>query len=65
MSGYGSTLSILTATMPVGPKDPNRCYCPSCSGSGFDKMNKGSKRHARKCQRCRGQGSTVVGSTKR
>jgi DnaJ-class molecular chaperone len=44
--------------------EPTAAYCGNCRGTGFDKMNNRS-RHARKCQRCRGQGRVRVGHTKR
>lgn len=55
---------LMIAGIPLA-KGPNRCYCPDCQGSGFDRVSKGSKRHSRQCQRCRGKGFTEVGSTKR
>lgn len=56
--------SLMTADLAARP-DPNKCYCPDCRGSGFDKVAKAGRRHSRQCQRCRGKGFTEVGSTKR
>lgn len=62
---FYTAASIMTAEFAAPSKTPNSCYCPDCRGSGFDKTSKAGKRHARRCQRCRGKGSTEVGSTKR
>lgn len=56
--GSGSTM-----TRGLFCTEPKRGYCGDCRGKGFD-LSKG-RRHARKCQRCRGEGSVRVGSTKR
>lgn len=43
--------------------DCNRCVCGRCDGTGFDRDRK--NRASRRCPRCKGQGSTQVGNTKR
>lgn len=55
--------SILTANIPTCSS--NRAYCGDCRGKGFDLTRATGKRSARKCQRCRGTGSTPAGTTKR
>ena len=53
--------AVLTAPLLL-PTEPRRSYCGDCRGSGFpDRRNNG----ARRCQRCRGRGFTLVGKTKR
>lgn len=44
-------------------RGPNRCVCGRCDGTGFDRDRK--NRASRRCPRCKGQGSTQVGNTKR
>ena len=44
-------------------RDRNRSVCDRCRGKGFDRFTQ--NRAARKCPRCKGAGSTEVGSTKR
>lgn len=54
---------IMTAGMPL-MRDPNQQVCQDCRGKGFDLQPRG-RRHSRRCQRCRGNGTVRVGSTKR
>jgi ribosomal protein S27AE len=60
--GFAS-LAAAHLTKALAPKGPNRCLCGRCRGTGFDSF--APDRAARKCPRCRGQGSTQVGNTKR
>lgn len=53
--------AIWTAKMVAA--EPKRAYCARCRGKGFDCYER--NRSARKCPRCKGAGSTVVGNTKR
>jgi DnaJ-class molecular chaperone len=53
--------SILTKVALA--REPNRSLCGRCRGKGFDCFE--PNRASRRCPRCRGAGSTEVGSTKR
>lgn len=56
-----SRAGILTSGL--GASAPNRSMCGRCRGKGFDCFTK--NRSSRRCPRCRGEGSTTVGNTKR
>ena len=61
-----STVAIRTGIMTAAlslMKEPNRCVCGRCEGTGFDRDRK--NRASRRCPRCKGAGSTQVGTTKR
>jgi hypothetical protein len=53
---------VMTRGMPRC-REPNRCVRGRCYGTGFDRDVK--NRASRRCPRCKGEGSTRVGSTKR
>lgn len=53
--------SILTHGMVIG--EPKRSLCGRCRGKGFDCFT--ANRSSRKCPRCKGEGSTKFGNTKR
>lgn len=71
MSGGDSLTALRVATVAANTmtknfcryKELNRCVCDRCRGSGFDSFTK--SRSSRKCPRCKGAGSTTVGTTKR
>ncbi len=53
---------IMTAGLPA-MREANRSMCDRCRGKGFDRFT--ANRSARKCPRCKGEGSIAVGNTKR
>lgn len=56
-----SAVALATGTMTRGLRlrqEPTRAYCPDCRGGR-------RKLAGRKCPRCRGEGTFVVGNTKR
>ena len=52
---------IMTAGLVL--TEPTRSLCGRCRGKGFDCFTQ--NRSSRRCPRCKGQGSTTVGNTKR
>jgi DnaJ-class molecular chaperone len=45
--------------------DSNKAFCNDCNGKGFLKKIGGRTLAHRKCNRCKGAGVYLVGSTKR
>lgn len=60
------TVAAVGAALMTAPvrlyREPTKAICGDCSGKGFDPRHRGC---SRRCQRCRGKGHTLVGSTKR
>jgi DnaJ-class molecular chaperone len=53
--------SVLTKN--IGGRECNRSICGRCRGKGFDSFEK--SRASRTCPHCKGEGTKLVGSTKR
>ncbi len=59
MASVFSTASMMT--MKLAAMEPRRAVCCDCRGTKYDRR----PGKAGACQRCRGEGSVRVGSTKR